>query len=217
MIRSNPRQENDTIFRYREMYFRRLITDSIVGVKGHWYMYVDDKINVIFEDIYDGNRLIRKNNRDSVAQLYDLIKYPEFKRNPFWGHNTLYSMQYSFKYMLENVDFYKIERLNDTIYMDKSCFQVEIHLEDKMSMPGFATKLEENKGGVSRTLFLIDKQLYYPIRMRGENYSKENPAQKFFIDQTYYDIKFNIEIDEDIQFNTSEESISGYQVNERTP
>ena len=45
MSRSNPRNINDSIFRYREMYFKRLITDSIVGVKGHWYMYVNDKEN----------------------------------------------------------------------------------------------------------------------------------------------------------------------------
>ncbi|MCK5678239.1 MAG: hypothetical protein KAH72_07160, partial [Flavobacteriaceae bacterium] len=43
MVRTNPRNINDTIFRYREMYFKRLISDSIVGVKGHWYMYINDK------------------------------------------------------------------------------------------------------------------------------------------------------------------------------
>jgi len=25
----------------------------------------------IYEDIYNGNRLIRKNNRDSIARIYD--------------------------------------------------------------------------------------------------------------------------------------------------
>lgn len=43
-------------------------------------MYMDDKENVIFEDIYDGNKLIRKNNREGTARVYDLIKYSEFKR-----------------------------------------------------------------------------------------------------------------------------------------
>ena len=201
MLRTNPRQINDTIFRYREIYLKRLIQDSIVGAAGHWYFYSDDKNQVNFEDIYDGNRLIRKNNRDSLAMLYDLIKFPEFKRIHFWSHNTLYGMQYSFKHMLENIDLYKIERLNDTILMNKHCFQIEIQLEDKITMPGFATKLENNEGSVSRTLYIIDKQNYYPIRMKAENYSTSNPENKFFIDQTYYDIKFNIEIDEHIQFN----------------
>jgi len=89
MARTNPQNINDTIFRYREMYFKRLISDSIVGVKGHWYMYINDKENVVFEDIYDGYRLIRKNNRDSVARLYSLVKYPDFKNKHFWSHNTL--------------------------------------------------------------------------------------------------------------------------------
>ena len=104
MARTNPQSLNDTIHRFREMYFARLLSDSIVGVKGHWYLYIDDKINVIYEDIYDGNRLIRKNNRDSVARIYDLIKYPDFKDQHFWGHNTLYGMQYEFRYMLERSD-----------------------------------------------------------------------------------------------------------------
>ncbi len=93
MSRTNPRDINDTIFRYREMYFKRLITDSIVGVKGRWKMYINDKENVIYEDIYDGNRLIRKNNGDSAARIYDLVKYPDSKKDHFWSHNTLYGMQ----------------------------------------------------------------------------------------------------------------------------
>src|SRR5210317_1920292 len=54
MSRTNPGQINDSIFRYREMYFKRLIRDSIVGVKGHWYFYNDDKTRVNYEDISDG-------------------------------------------------------------------------------------------------------------------------------------------------------------------
>ena len=80
MSRTNPGNMNDTIFRYREMYFERLITDSIVGVKGHWYMYLNNKENVVYEDIYDGNRLIRKNNQVSAARIYDLVKYPDLGR-----------------------------------------------------------------------------------------------------------------------------------------
>ena len=84
MTRTNPRQLDDTIFRYREMYFSRLTGDSIVGVKGHWYFYSNDRSNVNYEDIYDGNRLIRKNNLDSAVRLYDLAKYPTFRDNHFW-------------------------------------------------------------------------------------------------------------------------------------
>jgi len=217
MSRTNPRKVNDTIQRYREMYFKRLISDSIVGVKGHWYMYVNDKENVTFEDIYDGDRLIRKNNRDSVVRIYDLVKYPDFKKKPFWGHNTLYGMQFEFKYILKNLDSYSISRLNDTIVDEKNCFQILVRLEDKMTMPSFSIRLEDRKGNVSKTLYYIDKETFYPVKMRGESYSTDNPKQKFFIDQRYYDIKFNLIINENIQFNTSHESIVRFEKREMNP
>ncbi len=217
MARTNPRNINDTIFRYREMYFKRLITDSIVGVKGHWYMYVNDKENVTFEDIYDGNRLIRKNNRDSAAMMYDLVKYPEFKKKHFWGHNTLYGMQYEFMFILDNTDSYTLERLNDTTIGIKDCYQIRVQLENKMTMPGFAIELEKNEGSISKNYYFIDKETNYPIRMVGESYSTDNPEQKIFIDQMYYDIKFNLIIDENVQFNTSNESIKGFENKEMKP
>lgn len=217
MMRTDPQNIHDTIYRYREMYFKRLITDSIVGVKGHWYMYVNDKENVIYEDIYDGNRLIRKNNRDSVARLYDLVEYPDFKKTLPWGHNTLYGMQYEFEYILQNLKSYTIERFSDTIIDEKSCFQIKVSLKDKITMPSFSTKLEYKKGNVSKTLYFIDKETYYPIRMKGENFSTDNPEQKFFIDQKYYDIKFNIEINEKEQFNTSDVSMAGFKKSEIKP
>lgn len=217
MWRIDPRNFSDTIFRYREIYFIRLPADSIVGVKGHWYMYVNDKLNVIYEDIYDGNRLIRKNNRDSTALIYDLIKYPEFKRNPFWGHNTPYGIQYQIKYILDNTDSYSIDRLNDTILFDNSCFEISIILKDKITMPGFATRLEDSKGSISRTLYFIDKKTYFPLRIKGESFTTESPDQKIFIDQKYYDIEFNPEFDEKVQFNTSEESLTGFDLKEMKP
>ena len=217
MSRSNPRQIDDTIFRYREMYFKRLIRDSIVGVKGHWYFYNEDKTKVNYEDIYDGNKLIRKNNLDSSAILYDLIKYPEFKNEHFWSHNTPYALQYTFKHMLINQDTYVIERINDTSFMNKSCFQISIHLEDMMTMPGFAIKLEVMEGSIIKTIFIIEKATYYPLRMMEEYYSSANTGQKVFIDQTYYDIKFNPDLDEDILFNTSLDKLGGFEIEERKP
>jgi len=217
MIRTNPRQLEETIFRYREMCFQRLIQDSIVGVKGHWYFYGNDGSTVNYEDIFDGNRLIRKNNLDSAIRLYDLIKYPEFSKEHFWSHNTLYGLQYVFKYILDHTGSYQLIRLNDTIFMDKNCFQIVIYLEDKMTMPGFATQLEDSEGNITKTLFIIDKQNYYPVRMKEESYSNKNPGQKYFIDQTYYDIKFNFEVEEHIIFNTSSDHFTGYVINEIVP
>lgn len=175
------------------------------------------KENVFYEDICDGNKLIRKNNRDSVAWIYDLIEYPEFKRKHFWGHNTPYGMQYAFKHILVNTDSYVIERLNDTIIGDKYCFQIMISLENKMTMPGFATKLEDNEGSYSKNVYFIHKETYYPIRMKGESYSVENPDQKMFIDQNYYDIEFNLAIDKDVQFGTSDEIVRGFEIKKMKP
>ena len=217
MLRSNPRDMNDTIFRYREMYFKRLITDSIVGVKGRWKMYINDKENVIYEDIYDGNRLIRKNNRDSAARIYDLVKFPDFKKKHFWSHNTLYGMQFEFKYFLKNTDSYSIDRLNDSIIDSKDCYQVLVRLENKMSMPGFAIELENDEGSISETTYFIDKQTNYPISIKGESFSTENPNQKIFISQRYYDIEFNIPIDDSLLFNTSSASIAGFEIVEMKP
>jgi len=217
MARTNPRNIKDTIFLYREMYFKRLVSDSIVGVKGHWYMYLDDKENVIYEDIFDGNRLIRKNNRDSIARIYNLIKFPDFKRKHFWSHNTLFGMQYEFKYMLENRVSYSIKRLNDTTIDSKDCYQIKVQLENKMTMPGFAIELKDNKGSISKTIYFIDKKSNYPIRMKSEFYATENPQQKTFMDQKYYDIKFNLPMDEHDQFNTTNKSITGFKQTEMKP
>ena len=217
MSRSNPQNINDTIFRFREMYFKRLIKDSIVGVKGHWYMYVNDKENVIYEDIYDGNKLIRKNNRDSIARVYDLVKFPDFKKSHFWSHNTLYGMQYEFKYILDNMDSYSIMHLNDTIIDGKDNYQIIVRLENKMTMPGFATKLENDEGSISETLYVIAKKTYYPKRIKGLSYSINNPEQKIFIDQKYYDIEFNLTIDDRVQFNTTNQSIKEFKKIEMKP
>lgn len=217
MLRSNPKNIIDTISRYREMYFKRLISDSIVGVKGHWYMYINDKEHVIYEDIYDGNRLIRKNNRDSAARIYDLDKFPEFKQKHFWSHNTLYGMQYEFRYFLNNTDSYSMERLKDSIIDNKDCYHILVRLENKTSMPGFAIDLKSNEGSISETTYFIDKQTYYPIRIKGESYSTDNPDQKVFIDQRYYDIELNIPMDDYLLFNTSKASLEGFEIEEMKP
>lgn len=215
MLRTNPKNVNQTIFRYREMYFQRLIEDSIVGVKGHWYFYNADKTMVIYEDIYDGNKLIRKNNRDSLALVFDLIKHPKIKEKHFWSHHTPYTLQYMLKHILEHKAYYQTERLNDTIIQNTNCYQIAIKLEDKETMPGFAIKLEDSEGSISTTILYINRQTYYPTKMVSENYTKEQPEKKIFVDQTYDDIKFNINMDEDVQFNTSDEVLTGFKITEK--
>lgn len=217
MTRSDPTHPEKQLFRYREMVFTRLPGDSIVGVKGHWYMYVDDREHPTYEDIYDGDRLVRKNNRDSLITVYDLAKYPAFKNTRFWGHNTFFAMQFALRNVLGNPDLFLIARLEDTVYRGTRCYQVLIVLENKTTQPGFSAVLEDSPGSVSETRFLIDKTNYFPVRMRNDYFQGDYPGQAFFIDQTYYDILFNRDIDAALYFNTSLEKFSGYVVREKKP
>lgn len=217
-MRTNPRNLNDTIYTNREMYFKRLIGDSIVGVKGHWYFYNDAKTKISFEDIYDSDKLIRKNNKDSTAIKYDLLKNPDFKKKHFWGHNTFYSMQYMYKQILQNSDFYKIEKLKDTIINNTDCHQIIISSENKGSaLPGFKYKLIDMEGNVPIIILNIDKSNYFPIRVRLENYELKNPATRFFIDQLYFDLKYNFKINDKERFNTSDKTLKGFNTSEKTP
>jgi hypothetical protein len=101
--------------------------------------------------------------------------------------------------------------------MGQECFQIIVTLEDKTTMPNYRIKLEDNKGSVSKTTYYINKETYYPIKMRGESYSTDTLTQSIFIDQKYYDIEFNPEINETLEFNTSQESIVGYEAIEMRP
>ncbi len=217
MRRSNPRNIKDTLVRYREMVFTRLISDSIVGVKGHWYMYLSDSIEAVYEDIFDGNRLVRINNPDSLARLYDLVKYPAFKEKHFWSHNTPFGMQYEYKYMLENGEYYGLERLNDTIIEGINCYQIKVLLENQMSLPGFATSLEAYEGLITDTRYYINKETYYPLGVKAETYLSTDPRNKTFIEQHYYDLLFNDPIKEELQYNTSLKSLSGFETIEMKP
>jgi hypothetical protein len=97
------------------------------------------------------------------------------------------------------------------------CFQIRIRIGNKESMPGFAIKLKDKDGNISLTILFISKLNYYPVRMRLENYSINNPEKTFFTDQTYYDLKFNVKIDTAVRFNTSSDSLIGYSINEMKP
>lgn len=216
-IRTNPQNPLETITRFREIYFERLMEDSIVGVKGHWFMYVDDTVNVVFEDIYDGTRIVRKNNRDSIARIYDFEKYPRFREQHFWGHNTPYSLQYELKYMLENEEEYNLTQLSDTVVSGSPCYQIHWRLEGKSSMPGFMTKLENHDGWISETTMIVDKATMYPCRIKSMGYMMDKPEQVMIFDQTYYSIDFNKAIDASPCFSTSLESLSGYEIREMQP
>jgi urease beta subunit len=84
-------------------------------------------------------------------------------------------------------------------------------------MPGFAMELEDDKGSISKTIYFIDKKSNYPIEVKSEFYSTENPQQKTFMDQKYDDIKFNLTIDEHVRFDTTDESIIGFEKTDMKP
>lgn len=107
--------------------------------------------------------------------------------------------------------------INDTIIDNLNCYQIAVRLENKITMPGFLAHLEDIEGIVSETSYFINMQTYYPVRMKGESFSADNPGQVVFIDQKYYDIRFNLTIDEDVQFNTSNAMLSGFEIREMKP
>lgn len=217
-MRSNPQHPDDTVYTYREMYFKRLVSDSIVGVKGRWYFFNASKERINYEDIYDGDMLIRKNNRDSVALIYDLLKYPEFKFGHFWGHNTPFSLQYTLKQILKDPWFFYISMLNDTLIDKKACYQIHITTENKGSdLPGFKFKLIDKPGQGARIILNIDKSNFYPVRVRMENYHLDQANKVFFLDQVYFDLEFNIRKIDSGQFDTSVNKLKGFSLIEKTP
>ena len=210
--RSHPKNMSDTLFRYREIVFKRLISDSLVGVKGHWYMYLNDTINIVYEDIYDGERLIRKNNRDSAARVYDLVEHPELKQQRFWGHNTPFAMQYELRYALAHPKHYQIKRRADTSMNNQPCYQVSILLSNHSTQPGFATSLEESMGSIMQTTLFIRKDDFYPLAQYVAFYSAHTPNDRSFFNQHYLDVKLNQNIDETTLFSTHESILKGYDV-----
>jgi len=217
MQRTNPNGSNDTIFRYRRMCFKRLIEDSIVGVKGHWWMYGNDTLTLYYEDIYDGEKLVRIDHEDRLARVYDLEKYPSFKTYNFWGHNTPFALQYEMKFVLANTDSYILSRLSDTVILGTHCYQIQWKLEDKESMPGFWAELKDDYGNLFTTTLVIDKDTYFPIHMKSVGRHASNPAFGMLLDQQYFDLDFNFNVIDSIAFNTSQKSLQQYEVLEMHP
>jgi outer membrane lipoprotein-sorting protein len=197
----------------RTFYYGRLKFDSIIGAKAHIYYY--DSTYIFLEDIYDGNKLIRKLNRDSSARVYDLLKYPDLKKKPFWGKTTPYVIQYLLKYAIENKERYIFELENDIIINGKNCYCLKTILEKKALMPGFF-KYTTDTNRVETMILFIDKLSYYPQRMRMEVYFIDNPGNVYFTDNTFYNIKFNPEFNDSL-FITSDEVITGFEINEIKP
>lgn len=209
----NTENIEDVKQKERTFYYERLKPDSIIGAKAHIYFF--DSTYVFLEDIYDGNKLIRKHNRDSSARVYDLIKYPELRKKPFWGKTTPYVIQYMLNYAIKNKDSYTFDLGKDTIINERDCYYLKTILRKKALMPGFH-KFENDTNRVETMILFIDKLSYYPQRLRMEVYFIDNPDNVYFTDNTFYNIKFNLELNDSL-FNTSEKVIKGFRINEIKP
>ncbi|MEN8225094.1 MAG: hypothetical protein ABFS05_07005 [Bacteroidota bacterium] len=197
----------------RSFYFERLKPDSIIGAKAHIYYY--DRSYIFLEDIYDGSKLIRKLNRDSSARVYDLLKYPDLTKKPFWGKTTPYVIQYMLNYAIENKEYYSFSLGEDTIIRGNACYCLKTILEKKALMPGFYEfAIDTNR--VETMILFIDKLNYYPQRIRMEVYFIDNPENVYFTDNTFYNIKFNLELNDSL-FNTSDKVVRGFRINKIKP
>ena len=212
-LRGNTKNIENIAQKERIFYYERLKTDSIIGAKAHIYFF--DSTYIFHEDIYDGNKLIRKHNRDSSVRVYDLIKYPELLKKPFWGKTTPYVIQYMLNYAIENKDSYTFEFGKDTIVNEINCYYLKTILREKALMPGFYT-FEIDTNRVETMILFIDKFSYYPQRIRMEVYFIDNPDIVYFTDNTFYNIKFNRESNDSL-FSTSEKVVEGFRINEIKP
>ncbi len=208
-LRGNTDDFENITQKERIFYYKKLDYDSIIGAKAHIYFL--DSTYIFLEDIYDGNKLIRKHNRDSSARVYDLIKYPRLRKKSFWGKTTPYVIRYMLNYAIENKEFYTFEFGKDTIVNDENCYCLKTILSKKALMPGFY-KFEIDTNRVETTILYINKLNFYPQRVRTEVYFIDNPNNVYFTDNIFYDIKFNIEINDSL-FNTLDETVKGFTVN----
>ena len=211
MTRSNPRNSAEIINDTREMVLSRLPEDSIVGARGHWYFLTSDEKGLRYEDIFDGKRLVRLNHSTHAARVYDLTEYPEFLEQPFWSHQTPYTLQYMLRFTLDNLSAYTLTRLKDTLINEQTCIQVQIRLEDKESMPGFMADIQPSPGNVSLLTLFLDPDNHYTLQVNLDNYTRQDPDNKFFTHQRYTDFRFNVAIEPKI-FDTSEAATEGFEV-----
>ena len=119
------------------------------------------------------------------------------------------------KYALENKEQYIFEIGSDTIIKGKDCYCLKTILEEKALIPGFYNYTIDTSRVETMILF-IDKLNFYPQRIRMEVYFFDNPDNVYFTDNTFYNIKFNLELNDSL-FVTSDEVISGFKINEIKP
>jgi hypothetical protein len=198
----------------RDFYYEQLAGDSVIGAKAHIYYY-DSNFVVIHEDIYDGNRLIRTLKKDTTALVFDLLKYPEFRKKTFWSKLTPYTIRYMLNYAMQHKDHYKIVLGNDTTISGVVCYSLRTILEGGALIPGMnKMTLDTNR---TETMYLfINKKNLYPQMVRMEIVFHSNPDKVYYSNHLFSNIRFN-PILNDTLFNTSDEVTKGYKITERKP
>jgi len=199
LVKNNLQNIDSVIERDRACIYEKLPGDSIIGAKAHIYYYSGGV--TVFEDIYNGNFLIRKNHVENSAQFYDFNKNPEYKKNnSFWRKNTPYTIQALLDFTLKNENDYKIEILNDTIIDTIACYCIKTSLQDKNTSTTFNKYFTKKPGSLEESFFYINKVNYYPQKIRVEISEKNQSEKILFTDYRFYDIIFNSNIKDSIFF-----------------
>jgi len=208
LVRGNTQQPALNKTNQRHFVYSRLEKDSITGAKAHIY-FLDDA-TVFHEDIYDGQKLIRKHNEDSTARIYDLVQFPGLKKQHFWGKTTPWVIQYMLRYALNNREYYKYQIGQDTMINAKECYTVKTILDGMALMPGFNTFIKD-ANRVETMILYVDKNTFYPQTMRLETYFKHEPQVHYFTDHRFTDIVLNPDLRE-MFFSVSDSLLKGYDV-----
>jgi hypothetical protein len=215
LVKNNLQYIDSVIERDRACVYKKLPGDSITGAKAHIYYYSGGV--TVFEDIYNGDFLIRKNHVENSAQFYDLIKYPEIKNsNGFWRKNTPYTIQALLDFTLKNKNDFKIEILNDTLIDSNECFCIKTSLEDKNTSTTYNKYFTEKPGGIEESYFYINKGNYYPQKIRIEISENNQSDRIVFTDYRFYDIIFNQQLNDKL-FSNQTENIKNFNKQHITP
>ncbi len=199
----------------REYYIDRLPKDALAGAKVHIFYKLNDI--VANQDIYDGYKLIRKNNNYNYAAVYDYKKYPELREdNDYWNKYTPENIRRVLKAIIKNRNEIDIEMIKlDTAYVED--FTALRFLLDNLTIkPGAKEVIQAYPGYISTFDIYFDNKNYFPRKIRIEWFHKSDTAKVLFYDEFNYGMKFNYMI-VDSMFHTRSYVLQGYEVGEMKP
>ena len=199
----------------REYFIDRLRKDKLAGAKVHILYKVKDV--VVNQDIYDGNKLIRKNNNYNYAAVYDFKKYPELKENNnYWNIYTPENTKRVLKALIKNKGEIDISMIQlDTAYTNDFT-AIRFVMDNLTVKPGTEKIIQDYPGYISTIDIYFDKKNYFPSKIRTEWFHKSDTAKVLFSDEFNYGMKFNYMI-VDSMFHTRSYVLQGYEFGEMKP